>query len=498
MSQIPFKLRFPDPEVEAAFQARYATRALLVVRVAFVLGFAQFALFGLLDRWRVPHEFLNEITLVRVGTCTLIALGFAYTWFPSFLRTMQVAVGTVGVVCGAAVALMMFIVGEATVYYHYYASEMLLLFFAYVLMRMRLGYAVAVGWTITAVYLLAAVLVDTAAEALARDVFYLVSANLTGMMAAYGLEYYARRVYAQNRVLFRRNAELADALGDLRAAQEQLVQQEKLASLGQLTAGVAHEIKNPLNFVNNFAGLSGDLVREIRGALAADPARPVGEALGDVADLFEDLQANTEKIAAHGSRADGIVRAMLAHTRSGSGAREDVDLRALVEEQVGLAYHSAQARNDAFACTLKRKDDPALRPVHCAPEDISRVLQNLLSNALHAVAARAREEAGGDGAYEPTVVVRTRQDEGGVAVTVEDNGAGIPADVEGRVFEPFFTTKPPGEGTGLGLSLAHEIVRSHGGTLTFETEVGVGTRFTVTLPQAPEPTAADRAAAAQA
>ncbi|MDX1530011.1 MAG: ATP-binding protein [Rhodothermales bacterium] len=275
-------------------------------------------------------------------------------------------------------------------------------------------------------------------------------------------------------LLWTRNRELerlvAERTADLEAAQAQLVQQEKLASLGALTAGIAHEIKNPLNFVVNFAGISRELADDLEGE--ADPAEQEA--------LLADLKANAAKIEEHGRRADAIVRAMMEHARSGSGERRAVDLNALVREYVGLAYHGARARHPAFTVTLEQRFAEAVGRVEVVPQEIGRVLINLLDNAFDAVRQRA---ADGDAAYVPTVQVSTRRTDDRVEVRVEDNGPGIPEDTAAKIFEPFFTTKPSGEGTGLGLSLSYDIVvQGHGGALEVESADGGGTVFTVGLP----------------
>ncbi len=291
------------------------------------------------------------------------------------------------------------------------------------------------------------------------------------------------RELEQAREIERAYHELETTHTRLKSTQEQLVHQEKLASLGALTAGIAHEIKNPLNFVNNFAQLTGELVQELRGEAAARPDLRVA----DVEDLLGDIELNTTKIAEHGRRADGIIRGMLAHARGTTGRREATDLNALADECATLAYHGARAQQPDAQVQLEKDFDPALGRVEVLPQEISRVLLNLLSNAFYAVAERQAEANGQMGAYRPTVRVSTRRHEGGVEVRVEDNGTGIPENVRRRIFEPFFTTKPTGEGTGLGLSLSHEIALAHGGTLTAHARAGGGTAFVLSLPATPHP-----------
>ncbi|WP_412069590.1 ATP-binding protein [Rubrivirga sp. IMCC43871] len=268
----------------------------------------------------------------------------------------------------------------------------------------------------------------------------------------------------------RRTAELDASLAELKAAQAQLVQQEKMASLGALTAGIAHEIKNPLNFVTNFASLSQELIDELGGE--ADP--------DERAAILGDLRLNVEKIEQHGRRADGIVRAMMDHARSGSGQRRAVDLNALVREYTGHAAHAARVRHPTVGIAPLLDLGPDVGEVEMVPQEIGRVVVNLVGNALDAV--RQWREAG-TGHETATVTVSTRRTADGVEIRVADTGTGMPEAVRARVFEPFFTTKPAGQGTGLGLSLSHDIVAlGHRGALAVESAEGEGTTFTVTLP----------------
>jgi len=271
------------------------------------------------------------------------------------------------------------------------------------------------------------------------------------------------------------------ALSELQAAKDRLVQSEKLASLGQLTAGIAHEIKNPLNFVNNFAGLSVELLTELQ-----DVAGPAFAGLDDrkraeVGETVELLTNNLGKIVEHGKRADGIVRSMLAHSRGGTGDRQQTDINHLVEDALNLAFHGARAHDSGFDVSLERDYASDAKPLDLVPQEITRVLLNLLANGFYA--ARKRREAGPAG-FRPTVRVSTRDLGAAVEIRVRDNGTGIPPEVRGKLFQPFFTTKPTGEGTGLGLSISHDIVTQlHGGTIDVDSEVGAYTEFTIRLPR---------------
>ena len=277
-----------------------------------------------------------------------------------------------------------------------------------------------------------------------------------------------------------RTRELSQSLDELRAAQDRLVQTEKLASLGQLTAGIAHEIKNPLNFINNFAALSTELVEEMNDLLA-----DVGLEAKKREDLDEIralLKSNLEKVVQHGKRADSIVKNMLLHSREGSGERRSASINGLVEESLNLAYHGARAEKAGFDITLEHDLDPNAGTVDLYPQEITRALLNLISNGFYAAIKRKAET--GDDAFEPVVSAATRNLGKTVEIRIRDNGGGIPPEVREKMFNPFFTTKPTGEGTGLGLSMSHDIVvKQHGGKIDFETKPGEFTEFIITLPR---------------
>jgi two-component system NtrC family sensor kinase len=279
--------------------------------------------------------------------------------------------------------------------------------------------------------------------------------------------------------LRQRTDDLTQSLDDLRAAQDRLVQTEKLASLGQLTAGIAHEIKNPLNFVNNFSALSTELIDELEEALA--PAALDQKLRGEVGELTGMLKSNLEKVVQHGKRADSIVKNMLLHSREGGGEHRTADINALVEESLNLAYHGARAEKSGFNVTLRRELDPDAGMVELYPQEITRVLLNLVSNGFYAVTKR-KEAA--DGTFEPILSAATKSLGDRVEIRIRDNGTGIPLEVKEKMFNPFFTTKPAGEGTGLGLSMSHDIVvKQHGGKIDVDTEPGVFTEFIITLPR---------------
>ena len=276
-----------------------------------------------------------------------------------------------------------------------------------------------------------------------------------------------------------RTKELAASLDDLRTAQDRLVQTEKLASLGQLTAGIAHEIKNPLNFVNNFSALSAELIDELNDVLK--PAALDDKMREEIDELTHMLKGNLEKVVQHGKRADSIVKNMLLHSREGSGEHRPADINAIVEESLNLAYHGARAEKSGFNITLQRDFDPAAGMIDLYPQEITRVFLNLISNGFYA--ATKRKEAG-DEAFEPMLSATTKSLGNKVEIRIRDNGNGIPLEVKEKMFNPFFTTKPAGEGTGLGLSMSHDIVvKQHGGKIDVITESGVFTEFIITLPR---------------
>jgi signal transduction histidine kinase len=278
-----------------------------------------------------------------------------------------------------------------------------------------------------------------------------------------------------------RTRELSKSLDDLRTAQDRLVQTEKLASLGQLTAGIAHEIKNPLNFVNNFAALSAELTDELKDALK--PAALDESLRAEVDELTSTLKDNLGKVVQHGKRADSIVKNMLLHSREGSGEHRPTDINALVDESLNLAYHGARAEKPHFNVTLQRNFDPEAGMIEVFPQEITRVFLNLISNGFYAVSKRKADDGGAD--FEPVVTATTKGRADYVEIRIRDNGIGIPADVKEKMFNPFFTTKPAGEGTGLGLSMSHDIiVKQHGGTIEVDTLQGEFTEFTIVLPRA--------------
>ncbi|WP_425391637.1 ATP-binding protein [Ekhidna sp.] len=263
-----------------------------------------------------------------------------------------------------------------------------------------------------------------------------------------------------------------DALGELRSTQSQLIHAEKMASLGELTAGIAHEIQNPLNFVNNFSDLNAELIDELNEALKSGDDE-------EAAEILKDLKENEEKIIHHGKRAEGIVKGMLQHSRGGDGKKELTDINALADEFLRLSYHGLRAKDKSFNAEFKCTLDEHLPKIKVLSQDIGRVFLNLINNAFHATAEQSKKDA----SHKPTVEVVTQKDEDYIKIQVKDNGAGIPDKIKEKIYQPFFTTKATGTGTGLGLSLSHDIIsKGHGGSIELESEVGKGTTFTIRLP----------------
>ena len=277
-----------------------------------------------------------------------------------------------------------------------------------------------------------------------------------------------------------RTRQVTESLEDLRTTQDRLVQTQKLASLGQLTAGIAHEMKNPLNFVNNFSVISSELIDELaqslKGVTLSETKR------GEITELMETLRGNLDKVVQHGKRADAIVKNMLQHSRESTGEHRPVDINALIEESLNLAWHGARAEKQGFEIAVERSFDPSAGEIDVFPQDIRRALLNLISNGFYA-ASKRRDESNGDD-YEPILAASTRNLGDRVEITIRDNGTGIAPDVKEKIFNPFFTTKPTGEGTGLGLSISHDIiVKQHAGLIEVDTQPGEFTEVRVILPR---------------
>jgi signal transduction histidine kinase len=280
-----------------------------------------------------------------------------------------------------------------------------------------------------------------------------------------------------NLLLTRQKARLESTLLSLKATQKQLVQSEKMASLGELTAGIAHEIQNPLNFVNNFSDLSNELLDEMKAELEKGNNE-------NAIVIVENVKQNLEKVLHHGKRADDIVKGMLQHSRTSSGQKEPTNINALAGEYVRLAYHGLRAKDKSFNAKIETNFDNGIGKVNIVPQDIGRVILNLINNAFYEVSEKAKtpQPPKGGGEYEPLVTVSTKKLDDKILISVADNGNGIPQNIVDKIFQPFFTTKPTGQGTGLGLSLAYDIIKAHGGEIKVETREGQGAEFILQLP----------------
>jgi signal transduction histidine kinase len=311
---------------------------------------------------------------------------------------------------------------------------------------------------------------ESATQAKLRNLFIAVSALLIIIAVLIANRY---RLKKKSEVLLNnKNIALTQTLAELEATQEQLIQSAKMASLGELTAGIAHEIQNPLNFVNNFSEINVELIDEMQNELNAGKTN---EAIA----ISNDIKENQKKINHHGKRADTIVKGMLQHSRSSTGTKEPTDLNALIDEYLRLAYHGLRAKDKTFNATMKTEFDPSLGLVNIIPQDIGRVVLNLFTNGFYAVSEKSRQL---NGEYEPTLFVSTKKMRDKLEINVKDNGLGISEKVLDKIFHPFFTTKPTGQGTGLGLSLSYDIIKAHGGELRVETKEGEYAAFVISLP----------------
>jgi signal transduction histidine kinase len=302
--------------------------------------------------------------------------------------------------------------------------------------------------------------------------YFLVFAILVRAFVAYRSRNLRRANLVLEEKVVHRTDQLNHSIETLKATQSQLIQSEKMASLGELTAGIAHEIQNPLNFMNNFSEVNKELLIEMKDEIDKGNS-------GEVKSIANDVIANEEKINHHGKRADAIVKGMLQHSRSSTSVKVSTDINALADEYLRLSYHGLRAREKSFNSAMTTDFDQTIGKINIIPQDIGRVFLNLYNNAFYAVAEKTKQKPEG---YEPRVSVTTRKSGGKVEISVKDNGDGIPQKVKDKIFQPFFTTKPSGQGTGLGLSLSYDIVKAHGGEIKVETKEGVFTEFIIRLP----------------
>ncbi len=296
--------------------------------------------------------------------------------------------------------------------------------------------------------------------------------NVQSEEDTFGIDEWKQRNAELEKLVNEKTAELQRSLSELKATQSQLIHAEKMASLGELTAGIAHEIQNPLNFVNNFSEVNKELITELKVEIEKGD-------LEEVIAIANDIESNEEKINHHGKRADAIVKGMLQHSQNSKGQKEPADLNALADEYLRLAYHGIRAKDNSYNATLLTDFDNSIGSINIVPQDMGRVILNLINNAFYAVGQKKKKNLNG---YEPFVSVSTKKRTIMLLMIVQDNGNGIPQSIIDKIFQPFFTTKPTGQGTGLGLSLAYDIVKAHGGELKVETKEGEGTIFQILLP----------------
>jgi len=472
----------------------YHAASLNTTKISLTAGFFLYSLFGLLDIYTVPIS-TTTAWLYRfcVGSPTILAaLGCTY------LRAMRAYLQPI--ISWACIITAMTVIGiihisesDELASAQYYVGLIIIMMFTGSWARLRFWYGLTVNTVIILGYF-GVMLLNPAMRddklLLVSSVVFLLSAYFVASATCYFFEVNSRIDFLQRKtieaekntsntqreVLEQQAKQLAEAISTLKTTQAQLVQREKMASLGELTAGIAHEIQNPLNFVNNFAEVSAELAAELQAEVESPNLDRV---LLD--STVRDLRQNQEKIQQHGRRAATIVRDMLEHARSSKGDRTPTDLNGLAEESLRLAYHSLRAKHKTFNATLTTHFDPALGLVEVVPQEISRVLLNLLTNAFYAVWQKAATQPAG---YSPEVQLRTARYPGWVEVRVRDNGVGVAAAIREKIFQPFFTTKPAGEGTGLGLSLSYDIItKGYGGSLAVNSQVGEFTEFVVTLPQ---------------
>ena len=310
-----------------------------------------------------------------------------------------------------------------------------------------------------------------------------LNARLTTLQSAHDIEKAEKEAeiaHLKNVELAEKNNQLQKLLKELKSAQAQIIQSEKIASLGNLTAGIAHELKNPLNFVNNFSVLSLDLMEEMDELLNTEQQLKPALASSEFSEIIDNLRFNTKKVNEHGQRADKIVRSMLEHARGRTGDKQLVDINELLDEYIKLAYHGIRARDREFKADIKREFSSEPLTIYAIPQDLGRVFLNLINNAFYTIGSKSKQDIPG---YSPQVTIKTQKKGKIICILIEDNGKGIGEEDLVKIFEPFFTTKPPGSGTGLGLSLSHDIiVQGHAGELLVESEVGKGSQFTINLP----------------
>ncbi|MBC6607572.1 HAMP domain-containing histidine kinase [Hymenobacter sp. BT188] len=492
-----WRLRFPK-DTETDFIQHYEETNIRTIKISLAFGFVLYSSFGILDIFSAPNSTATAwFYRFGIGSPTLLLI-VIITHIKALRSYLQQIISGGCIVAAITVSLIIKKTDPSELAHtHYYVGLIIIMMFTGSWARLKFWYAFVSNTLIISIYFVVLVTDGHSIHnrlLIINNGMMLLSAHFVSALTCYFFEVNSRIDFLQRRTieaeknksnaqreeLEQQAEQLADALNSLENTQAQLVQREKMASLGELTAGIAHEIQNPLNFVNNFAEVSTELAAELQ----AEAAQPEPDLL-TLREAAEDLRQNQERIQQHGRRAANIVRDMLAHARANSGARVPTDLNALADEHLHLAYHSLRAKDPQFNAALTTHFDPSLGAVEAIPEALSRVMVNLFNNAFYALQQRKKTEVNG---YRPEVQVYTHRTNGHVEVRVRDNGPGIPAPIRDKIFQPFFTTKPSGEGTGLGLSLSYDIItQGHGGTLTVDSQEGEFTEFTIELPQSSAP-----------
>jgi two-component system NtrC family sensor kinase len=486
-------LRFP-PKVEAEFISGYNENTIKITRWAFIAGFLIYAVFGIVDIYVAPIS-LHKVWMIRFGIgCPVLALMVMCTYIKRLYPIMQFLAAITTTIGGVSVVVISAITQpEEIAYSHYYAGLILVMLFTSSWLRLRFWYALATNTIMIISYELAALYLQHLLSSpqgntfFINNNFFLVGTYFIGAFANYSLELHTRINFLQKRIiedeknkvneqrvaLEQQANDLSKALKTLKETQGRLINSEKLASLGELTAGIAHEIKNPLNFVTNFSEVTVELTKDLEAQVAAGNK-------DEITGLAKSIREFIEKIAFHGNRADSIVKSMLQHSRNSAGEKELADINALIDEYFRLSYQGVRARDRTFNAAMQMDLDENIKTINIVSQDIGRVLLNLFSNAFYSVNHKKKIAGAG---FEPIVSVSTKKTDSCVIIRIRDNGMGISQKSMAKLFQPFFTTKPAGEGVGLGLSLSREIItKGHGGSINVDSREGEFAEFIISLP----------------
>jgi signal transduction histidine kinase len=489
------RLRF-QKDIELSYKKDYHTNTIHSTRLAFTAGFIMYAIFGILDVYVAPFS-LHKVWLIRFGIgCPVLLFTLLFSFVKRYAAYMQLVASLAAVIAGLGVDAIIQVTRPGELAHdHYYSGIILVLLFTSAWLRLRFWYALAantamiLGYELVVIYSDHLLRSDAGRLQFLSNNFLIIGSYIIALFTNYSLELHTRMDFLQRRTieaeknkvndqrlaLEQQAAQLAKAVASLRKTQTRLVHSEKLASLGELTAGIAHEIKNPLNFVTNFSELSTELLVDLEAAAAAGNSE-------ETTALVNDIKDNLQKIAYHGKRADSIVKSMLLHSSKGTGQKEPTIINALTDEYLRLSYQGWRAKDKEFNAFMETDFDEGIDKVNVVAQDIGRVLLNLFTNAFYSVYEK-KKISGNE--YKPTVTVQTERGKSSVTIRVRDNGMGISKKAMNKLFQPFFTTKPTGEGVGLGLSLSHDIItKGHGGTMNVESVEGEYAQFTITLPLA--------------